>query len=85
MAVGLLRIINGRNEPIPIVAACQQTGVGGEETKGRGGSAYNQYPKHFSFLGIGQEVLVCAYIFLYLLGNQQAQGMRLIVERVVQL
>ena len=41
--------------------------------------------KEIPFLGICQEVLVCAYIFLYLLGSQQAQGMRLIVERVVQL
>ena len=46
---------------------------------------YYQYPKHFPLFRIFQQFLVRAYIFLNFLCCQNAERMRLIVKRIVQL
>lgn len=82
IAVGLCRVEHRRYEKRPVVAAAKQAGKGREIAQLSAVSLDNEHPEHLAAAGIGEQAAVTCNVFLHLLGGKQAQGMRLVAERV---
>ena len=81
MAIRLLGVIDGRYKVFPVVASCQQTTVGSEESQGSF-MLHHQHAKHLTAIGILQNLPMTADIRLHLLGSLLAQRMGLVAEGV---
>ena len=83
VSLRLLGIEDRRHEVGPVVAALEQSGIGGEEVIGRclgavaRGRFNHQHPKHLTLRQRHRLQLL-----LHLLGSQQAQRMGLVAERI---
>ena len=85
IAVGLCRIKHRRDKKRMGVAAAKQSRICRKVTQLAAVRLNDEHPEHLASVGIGAQPIVSRDISLHLLCRQEAQRVRLIVERIGEL
>ena len=85
IAAGRRGVEHRRHEKLVAVAARQQSGERRKIAQGTVSRLNDEHSEHLAAVGVGAQGVVSGHVTLQLLRGQEAQGVRLVTERVGEL